>query len=65
MDGSSLPIGKQIYLDVLIYDDYITTNYYQINMVGRQTQYLHDIVDSVVTYNIPNELIIKVDQTRC
>ena len=29
-----------------------------------QTQYLH-IVDSVVTYNIPNELIINVDQTRC
>ena len=28
-----------------------------------RTQYLHDIVDSVVTYNIPNELIINVDQT--
>ena len=28
-----------------------------------RTQYLHDIVDSVVTYNIPNEIIINVDQT--
>ena len=28
-----------------------------------RTQYVCDTVDSVVTYNIPNELIIKVDQT--
>ena len=27
------------------------------------TQYVCDTIDSVVTYNIPNELIIKVDQT--
>ena len=32
-----------------------------------QTQYLHDIADSVKTYNIPNELIINAGQTpsRC
>ena len=28
-----------------------------------QTHYLDDIVDLLVTYNIPNEFIIKVDQT--
>lgn len=28
-----------------------------------RTLYLHDIVDSVVTYNIPNELISNADQT--
>ena len=28
-----------------------------------RTQYLYHIVDSVVTYNIPNELIINADET--
>ena len=26
-----------------------------------RTQYLHDIADSVVTYNIPNKLIININ----
>ena len=28
------------------------------------TQYLHDIADSVVTYNIPNKLIININSVE-
>ena len=54
-------MSLQEYESFLTYDDYSTTNYYQISMTGCKC--LHDIADSVVTYNIPNKLITNIDQS--